>query len=103
LFSETKVNRLFVRAAMIVTVVASCILPIRAQQQTPNQSPGTVTVPASTMERLQQHLAELEGEVQQLKAQVKDMQSTVSSTKGTVPDATAGPSHTTVDNVSASA
>jgi len=55
------------------------------------------------MERLERHLTELEGEVQQLKAQVKDMQSSVASIKGTVPDSVTGPSHSAVDSVSASA
>lgn len=101
--SDSRVIQLFGRAATIVTLVASCISPVRAQQQTPTQSTEQVTVPASTLERLQQHLADLEGEVQQLKAQVKDMQSMVSSVKATVPDSNTGPSHSAVDNVSASA
>ena len=41
--------------------------------------------------------------MQRLKAQVKDMQSMVSSIKATVPDSNTGPSHSAVDNVSASA
>ena len=77
-FPDVKVIRLFVRAAMIVGVLASCIPHLRAQQQTPNQSAGTVAVSAQTTERLQQHLAELEAEVAELKAQMKEIRSTAS-------------------------
>src|SRR5271167_3177855 len=77
-FPGVKIIRLFVRAAMIVAVVASCSLPIRAQQQTSNQSADTVTASVQTMERLQQHLAELEVEVAELKAQMKEIRSAAS-------------------------
>jgi len=78
IFPNARVIRLFVRAAMIVGVAASCILPIRAQQQAPNQSADTDAVSAQTMQRVQQHIAELEAEVAELKAQMKELRSTAS-------------------------
>src|SRR5271165_1853094 len=78
IFPNARVIRLFVRAAMIVAVAASCILPIRAQQQAPNQSADTDAVSAQTMQRVQQHIAELEAEVAELKAQMKELRSTAS-------------------------
>src|SRR5271167_953677 len=72
-FLDVQVIGLFVRAATVVTIVAGCVLPIRAQQQTPDQSAGTVVVSARTMDQLQQHLAELEAEVAELKAEMKEI------------------------------
>ena len=50
------------------------------------------------MEQLQQHLADLEVEVQQLKSQMNDMQSTMSTSKGAA-GAAADPAHSTADSV----
>ncbi len=94
-FRGLKVTLLFVRAAMVVTVAGSCILPMRAQQETPNQSAGMVTVSAQTMERVQQHLAELEAEVAKLKAQMREMRSDASAVASS--DSNAGLAHDTVD------
>ena len=80
---------------MIVTVLAGCVVPIRAQQQTPNQSAGTVTVSAQAMEQLQQHLAALEAEVAELKAQMKETRS--ASSPGPASGASAELAHDTTD------
>ncbi len=65
-----------VAATMTITGMAVIfILPVQAQQrETPAPSGDTVTVSAKTMERLEQHLAELESAVSELKAEVKNIQ-----------------------------
>ena len=57
-----------IAAFLSLGVALACFVPVQAQQvESKAQSAETVTVPAQTMERLQEHLADLESEVQQLK------------------------------------
>jgi uncharacterized protein YlxW (UPF0749 family) len=70
-------------AAFSIGIVAACVVPVQAQEtEAKGQSAETVTVPVKTMQQLQQHLTDLEVEVQQLKSQMNDMQSTISTSKG---------------------
>src|ERR1039458_8219498 len=73
-----------IAAFLTLGVALTCFVPVQAQQaETKAQSAETVTVPVQTMERLQQHLADLECEGQQLKSQMNDMQSTMRSEEHT--------------------
>ena len=86
-------------AVFSIGVVAACFVPVQAQEtEAKGQSAETVTVPAKTIEQLQQHLADLEVEVQQLKSQMNDMQSTMSTSKGAA-GAAGDPAHSTADSV----
>ncbi len=98
-----------VRAVVIATFALSSILPLAAQEKTANQSVGTMTVSAQTMETLQRHLADLEAQVTELKAQstelkaqVKELQSaglpSRTSSISSIPDS----AHSTADSVSQS-
>ena len=79
-----------------ISVVLICIMPIQAQQtEGKAQSTETVTVSAQTMDRLQQHLADLEVEVQELKAQMKDMQSTTAASRPAADSSSADSAHST--------
>jgi hypothetical protein len=91
-----------VAPTMIVTSMAiTAILPVQAQQpETAAQSAGAVTVSAQTMERTEQHLAELEAEVTTLKTQVKELRSASSAP---TPGSSAGLAHDTVDGVAEAA
>ena len=87
-----------------LSVALGCVMPVQAQQAgSEAQSAETVTVSAQTMERLQQHLADLEVEVQKLKAQMKEMQSTNSASRLAVDSSSADSAHSTVDSVAQSA
>ncbi len=80
------------------------LVPAQAQEmQSKGQSAETVQVSAQAMERLQQHLADLESEVQQLKAQMKDMQSTMSTSRPAAVEVADGSAHSTADSVAPSA
>ena len=78
---EANGRRIRVAAWTILgAVIATAgVAPIRAQQPEPA---GTVTVSTETMERLRQHLAELEARVTELKAEMKELRSTTSTASG---------------------
>jgi hypothetical protein len=81
-----------------------CFVPIQGQEvETKTQSAGSVMVSAKTMEQLQQHLADLEVEVQQLKAQMKEMQSTNLASRLAVDSSSVDSVHRTADSVAQSA
>jgi hypothetical protein len=77
------------------------IHPAGASQlrETPKPSGDTVTVSAKAMERLEQHLAELQSQVSELKAQVKCIQSATSVSTAD----SAGLLHSTTDGVAENA
>ena len=94
----------FIAMFLPMSVALACFVPVQAQQvESKAQSAETVTVPAQTMERLQQHLADLESEVQQLKAQMKDMQSTNSASRLAADSSADDSAHSTEDSVAKSA
>ena len=91
-------------AVFSIGVVAACFVPVQAQETgAKGQSAETVTVSAKTMEQLQQHLSDLEVEVQQLKAQMNDMQSTNSASRRSAGSSADDPAHSTVDSIAQAA
>src|SRR5271166_1872411 len=85
-------------ATLTMGAMMTYMLPIHAQQaETPSQSAGMVAVSAQTMERLQQHLAQLEAEVTDLKAQMKEVRSAAAPAPLTAGGSSAVLAHSTVD------
>jgi len=98
-----------IRFGGVVLVATFGLLPLPMRAQAPataeatTQTGATVTVSAQTMERLQQHLTEPEGEITELRTQVKQMQSAVVASPAVGPTGTPESSHIVADNVSPAA